>query len=576
LPNPLVQAGLVSASYSYLDLQEVDRTKEKEERAKKQQKSNRHAPVTEAPRSDDDQSETEPPQYSTPDESGEDPFIGTPAIPPIPIPDVPSNTPTLLKTPLPLIPPPAATSLPGTKPHVAQMMTAQLAYLRGMGEDEDLREWIQDFEYKMEDTDWDDSKAARMFAKLILEGSPAAKWFEALDMATKGDYVKIKPVFNQRWPPRTQAQRNMKELQQKVLDTVLTEAEAGTVVEDPARGTIGAHVLWAEKLVQQAAAVEDTKMHLFLAVKDRFPKAVKAYLQATAAEPETWDAFSTLMLRVPASQLKQYGEDRALLDTLGSMDLSALARALSSLPAPTQPTIPTFSPPRYWPSPGGPQGFPQQVNPMTPANRQTTLLHQLSAPTAFMQSPGTPTPAFRAGQESLSTPMRGLWGRQPMPSVPITPRTNTVIKLEGFADTNQGWEEYQRATDQHKEKWGNAPPHDSRPPPRGPGTRDFGDDDCWTCGRWYHGRGLTCQSPKRVSYVEFVHRKMVGMRHTRAYGMSSGMVGAMGVPETHVHLVDNVGMGNYDQEAAVWTGNGYRLGMMWSRDTQPTMPSPRW
>lgn len=459
-------------------------------------------------------------------------------------------------------------------------MTARLTYLRGTGENEDPRQWIQDFEYKAEEAEWDDAKAAKMFGKLMQEGSPAAMWYAGLEDAIKAEYTKIKASFDKRWPPRTQVSMNMKERQQKVLDTILTEEEVGTVVEDPVRGTVGAHVLWAEKLVQRAAAAEDTKMHLYLAVKDRFPKAVQSFLQSTAAEPETWDDFQKMISRVPASQLKKYGEDRTLLDALGSMDLSALARALASPPQSTQPAIPTFSPPRYWPSPGGLQGFQQQVNspmpfnPSTPVTRHPSLLQQLSAPTAFMQSPGTPTPAFRMGPESPATPTRGQWVRQPMPSGPITPRTNVVIKLDGFVDNNQGWEEYLKATEQYKEKWGNAPPHDSRPPPKGPATRDFGDDDCWTCGRRYHGKNFPCQSPKRLSDVESAHRRMVGLRRTRAYSAPGGMAGGI-APDPPVHLVDSAGMGDYEQEGT-WAGNGYGLGMTWSRDTQPAMQNPRW
>lgn len=579
---------MVPRNHTYQDLQDVDKRKEKEARVKN------YAKTEQPPKNEREQpqSDLESQLESEADQDDINPFAATSVLPDLQIPDVPSNTPTLSTTPLlsaPPIPSSSTKPKPGPTPKPkaanpklqAEDMTMKVGYFKGTGEDEDARTWIQDFEYKMVDAEWDDQKAARMFEKLMREGTPAAAWFKTLKLATQAKYTEIKKEFDVRWPPKERVAQSTKELQQRVLDTILTEADAGTVVEDPERGTIGAHVLWAEKLVQRAAAAGDTQMHLYLAAKDRFPKAVKAFLQTAATEPETWEEFQKMMGKVSATQLKKHGEDRSLLDALSTMDLSALAEALRAS-TPTQPAIPAFSQPRYYPSPSL-QAFQQPASPMnpfapsTPINRQPSLFQQLNTSTAYMSSPGTPTPNLRMPPGTPTTPTRGAWSPQGAQGTvgPITPRTATVIKLDGFADTNQGWADYHKASEDHKEKWGNAPPDESRPPPRGPGTQEFGDDDCWTCGRRYHGRGIECKSPKRLSDVEIAHRRMVGMRRTRA-AYARQREGSRRGPETQVQLVEMGDMtGGYDY-AMGSEGNGYGLGGMDARDPQSAMYNPRY
>lgn len=203
LPNLLVSLGLVPPDYLHTELQEIDQEKEKEGRARRPQKLNSRTAITDT---DQQQSKLESTSTATFNGSALSPFIETLIMLLVPLPDILSNTPTQLHWSLPLIPPQLLTA--GT---LRLAMMARLMYLRGTAENEDMRQWIQHFEYKMEEAEWDATNIAKMFGKLMQEGLLAAKWYKGLDKEDKGDYEKVRKAFNQWWPARAQVAQSMKE-----------------------------------------------------------------------------------------------------------------------------------------------------------------------------------------------------------------------------------------------------------------------------------------------------------------------------------------------------------------------------
>ncbi|KAG8986749.1 hypothetical protein FRB93_005184 [Tulasnella sp. JGI-2019a] len=119
-------------------------------------------------------------------------------------------------------------------------------------------------------------------------------------------------------------------------------------------------------------------------------------------------------------------------------------------------------------------------------------------------------------------------------------------KIIRFTETPEGWQEYDLANKQYAEKWLNTLPHESRVPPRGPGTLPFRSSECFTCGKAYHGKGA-CRAP-RLNELEIAWRRMQGVYGTLRPNPGQGQV----VPL----IAMEEGYGGQDR----WEqGNGYGL-----------------
>lgn len=209
--DPLITAGIVAKDHSWRNLQDVDKCKEKEGRAKNHAKSGPPSINEREPRRSDLKSQTD----TDTDDDDDDPFAVTPTFPLLQIPEVPSTPPALVTRPLPLVPPILPSSnkaqpQPKRAKPQAEGMTAKLGYFKGTGENEDARTWIQDFEYKMDDAEWDDTKAAKMFARLMREGTPAETWFTGLNAKTQAEYTEIRKAFDSRLPPKIRVAQSTK------------------------------------------------------------------------------------------------------------------------------------------------------------------------------------------------------------------------------------------------------------------------------------------------------------------------------------------------------------------------------
>jgi len=101
------------------------------------------------------------------------------------------------------------------------------------------------------------------FSNRLKSGNTAEEWFDDLEDAEKGSWVKVKGAFAKRWPKKTASSRSAHDKSNRLKAHILQENKLGVWQEEDGHDELS-HVLWADKALTLANDVPDPQVSSFL------------------------------------------------------------------------------------------------------------------------------------------------------------------------------------------------------------------------------------------------------------------------------------------------------------------------
>ncbi|KAJ7265606.1 hypothetical protein C8J57DRAFT_1511366 [Mycena rebaudengoi] len=313
---------------------------------------------------------------------------------------------------------------------------------------------------------WKDDEKIEYFELSLKSGSYAKSWYTKLPAKEKDTFRNLTRAFQAQWPEREMAVKEKGELQEELLNIVLTPAEVGVRFEEDGVEVWG-QVRWVVKVAELAARIKDDG-GLIPQVLKNIPDSL---LLRLGPKRSTWAELVQTIRDIPTTDVASV---RRLEDRMATME-AQINTANSTITAlqqtPTRGLTAAFS--------GMAASSPARKDPV-----RRTLFPAAVANTA------TPRGPYRPDAERM----------QMLLASPVTIHPRNAAGMAAYA---------QQLTT-YNQKHGTLKPSEDRPYPLTPGTAPIGSGECHKCGLMGHfSAECTTASNLLVPDVELRWRQSV-------------------------------------------------------------------